>query len=74
MKRWLVAIGVGTALLAGGAVAVRANDTAIGGAGGTVGGRLRGLVRHVPLVAQGARAVQIMPPPAVAQSGGAPPG
>ena len=36
MKRWLVAIAVGTALLAGGVAAAWANDTAIGGAGGTV--------------------------------------
>jgi hypothetical protein len=36
MKRWLVTLALGAALLASGAVAAWANDTAIGGAGGTV--------------------------------------
>ncbi|MBW6469567.1 MAG: hypothetical protein K0B85_10485 [Coriobacteriia bacterium] len=36
MKRWLVTLALGAALLAGGAIAAWANDTAIGGAGGTV--------------------------------------
>lgn len=36
MKRWPVTLALGVALLAGGAVAAWANDTAVGGAGGTV--------------------------------------
>jgi len=36
MKRWLLALAVGAAVLASGAVAAWANDTAVGGAGGTV--------------------------------------
>ncbi|MBW6468688.1 MAG: hypothetical protein K0B85_05980, partial [Coriobacteriia bacterium] len=36
MRRWLVTLALGAALLAGGTIAAWANDTAIGGAGGTV--------------------------------------